>query len=177
MNETNGSVSIFLTRSGANATTVTLDLDDGITGVGITGGAYVPVAVGAGKTTRGGSLVDVNGDGRRDVLTANLGDNTVVIHTNSASAGAIASGDFNPAATLTVAGLSAIRAVGASDIDGDGQVDVVAVDQNQRVVSVFRNISTNLTAALQFQAKIDFPVGISPEICSCGMSMAMERSM
>ena len=61
VNETNGSVSIFLTVRSKRDDGL-LDLDDGVTGVGITGGAYVPVAVGAGKTTRGGSLVDVNGD-------------------------------------------------------------------------------------------------------------------
>jgi len=63
---------------------------------------------------------DVNGDGKLDLITANLGDNTLTVLTNNGS------GLFGSNATLSV-GIDP-QSVIAADINGDGKQDLIAAN-------------------------------------------------
>ncbi|MCU0423032.1 MAG: FG-GAP-like repeat-containing protein [Bacteroidia bacterium] len=86
---------------------------------------------------------DLNGDGIKEVINSNFGNNTISIHRNLSTSGSVllqtpridiaASGTANQARELI-----------ADDLDGDGKVDLAVVYYNG-FVSLFRNTSTLTT--------------------------------
>jgi hypothetical protein len=77
------------------------------------------------------AAADVNGDGKVDLISANLNDNTLSVLTNNGSGG------FVLAATYTV-GAQPISVV-AADVNGDGKVDLICANENSNTLSVLTN--------------------------------------
>ena len=75
--------------------------------------------------------VDVNGDGKLDLISANAGANTLTVLTNNGSGG------FGSNATLTAG--SSPRAVVAADINGDGKLDLISANYNDNTLTVLTN--------------------------------------
>ena len=63
---------------------------------------------------------DVNGDGKLDLISANVNDNTLTVLTNNGS------GVFGSNATLTVG--SYPNCVVAADVNGDGKSDLISAN-------------------------------------------------
>src|SRR5262249_53922633 len=107
------------------------------------------------------AIGDIDGDGKADLISANLGSNTISVFRNTASSGTINSSSFASKVDFT-AGTSAYN-VTVCDIDGDGKLDVLASNYGAATVSVFRNtaVSGTITSG-SLAAKMDFTAGSGP---------------
>lgn len=101
-------------------------------------------------------LVDLDGDGRRDVVTANVGGSAFAVARNLTPEGGelrsttfAALEAFGPATTLP--------SLVVADLDGDGRVDVVVNPAAAGEVWVFRNVSG--PGDLRFEAPLGLPNG------------------
>lgn len=116
----------------------------------------------AGNSPYGTAIVDVDGDGRAEIIVTNYLSNSVSVLRNIGAAGSITAGTFAPKVDFSMGSANA-RAPSIGDIDGDGKPDIVVASDNNNTVSVFRNTSTtgSITAS-SFAPKVDFATGSNP---------------
>lgn len=81
------------------------------------------------------ALGDLDGDGKNDLVVANMGSNSLSVFLNKSTSGSIA---FEPPVSLTTG--TSPAAVSIGDIDADGKPDIVAVNNSDSTLSVFRNL-------------------------------------
>ncbi len=82
--------------------------------------------------------VDLDGDGRPDLIACEInGDRLSVFH-NLAAPGSLTTNSFATPFTLNTGNDS--RNVAAADLDADGRVDIVAVNLGDNSLSIFKNI-------------------------------------
>ena len=117
--------------------------------MGLSTASFAPrLDLAAGNNPFQSTIADLDGDGRPDVVVANIFGNSVSIYRNISSNGLLTAASFAPRVDLATSG-GALSPVGlaVSDVDGDGKLDIVTTDYNNNLVSVFRNLSTpgNLT--------------------------------
>ena len=98
---------------------------------------------------------DLDGDGRPDIVSANLGSGTISILRNLGTAGSITTNSFAPHVDLASAGNAESLAVG--DLDGDGKPDLAAADGGG-FISLYRNNCTpgNISPGT-FDTRADLP--------------------
>jgi hypothetical protein len=101
------------------------------------------------------TVADVDGDGRKDVIVASYGSDSVVVYKNTSVADSITFG--SPAWYRT--GTNPIM-VAVRDVDNDGKADIVTVNNNGNSVSVLKNTSS--AYGISFNYKVDFGVGNWP---------------
>jgi hypothetical protein len=123
---------------------------------------FVPVGATAGVisvTTSGGTLVDINGDGRPDLAVTNyVIGTTVSILMNTTPAGS-ATVTFAPKQTFTV-GLDPFAIV-AGDFNGDGRQDLAIANFGSATISVLRNTTPFNSSLASFAVQQIFAVGSS----------------
>ncbi len=101
------------------------------------------------------NLADIDGDGKLDLLSVNLGTNSVSIYRNTATIGDINSNSFAAKVDFTTA--TGPRYVCIGDLDGDNRPDLSVTTQTSNVVSVIRYAFSVASV----------PTGISsPTICA-----------
>lgn len=93
--------------------------------------------------------IDIDGDGRPDIVTSNYPDATISVYLNKSEAGTIA---FNGKADFTI--VTGLR-VAIADIDGDRKSDLIFADIMQNRIAVVRNTSTN--GNVSFAPSYDLP--------------------
>jgi FG-GAP-like repeat/IPT/TIG domain len=106
------------------------------------------------------SLVDLDGDGKSDITTANNYSTigmpaSISILRNTSTGGTITFApkqDFNNGV--------ATYGIASGDIDGDGKKDIVASSIGDQNISVFRN--TSIVGTISFATKVDLVSGNSP---------------
>ena len=108
--------------------------------------------------TRSVAFADLNGDGKPDIVGANLG-NTLSVFFNTTAAGAPTPGFAAP--VVYNVGNSTIFTV-AADFNGDGKPDLVAANSNDSNVAVLFNITAAGAASPSFAPIRTFTVGSSP---------------
>ena len=86
---------------------------------------------GVGSSPQSVAAADVNGDGKVDLISANLTANTLTVLTKNGSGG------FGLASSPGV-GSGPISAV-AADVNGDGKVDLISANYNANTLSVLTN--------------------------------------
>lgn len=104
-------------------------------------------------------VVDLNGDGRPDVVAPNAVSNNITVYTNTTAPGAVFGSLSN---RLDLATGTSPRAIAAADLNGDGLPDLVVVNTTTNNMSVFFNTTTPGSATLAFSAKVDFATGVAP---------------
>jgi hypothetical protein len=114
-------------------------------------GTFLPAAnYPVGNFSRVFMAVDLNGDGRLDLVTANGVDVSVLINNGAVP------GTFQPAANYSV---GSGQDYTAADLDGDGRLDLVTANRASDDVSVLLN---NAAAPGTFLPVANYPVGNGP---------------
>lgn len=82
--------------------------------------------------------VDLDGDGRLDLIAAEAGGNRVSIFHNISRPGTLSTSSFEPSFALITG--TDCRFVVATDLDDDGHPDIVALNYGDKTISIFQNI-------------------------------------
>ena len=100
-----------------------------------------------GNSPSGVAIVDLDKDGKPDVVVINLSDGTFSVLRNTSTPGNIS---FAPQIVKIpdLGGGSVLHSVASGDFDGDGKPDLAMTDVNFRQVIVWRNTSTPGTILL-----------------------------
>ncbi len=109
----------------------------------------------------GVTLRDVDADGKPDMIVSVNGPDVVTVFANISVPGTISF-----AAKVNFKAGSWPNAVAASDIDGDGKLDIVIPNIGSNTISFLRNLST--TGNISFAPKQDFASGDGPNSVSIG---------
>ncbi len=109
--------------------------------------------------------VDMNGDGKADLVTSNLNDHTVGVALNTTTPGATVPTFGSP--SLFATDLQP-RSVAVGDINGDGRPDLVTANYQSTTVSVLLNTTTAGASAMSFATKTDFTCGTTPFYVAIG---------
>ncbi len=111
------------------------------------------------------TLVDLNADGKPDIIATDGVANTLQVLQNTTNAGATA---FSFTALPAVATGNLPDAVLAVDLNGDGSTDLVAVNTNDNTASVFVNTSPISSSAPSFVTPPTFGTGTLPTAVAAG---------
>ncbi len=128
------------------------------TGGSVSFGSPVSFAQGPNDFPTAITVMDIDGDGKADVITTN-NDGNVVVFRNTAAIGSITIYSLNLPVDLSTAG-GALAGLAVGDLDGDGKPDIAADDNNNNVVWVLRN--TSILGSIGFATPVSFPTGIEP---------------
>ncbi|MGO9606135.1 MAG: FG-GAP repeat domain-containing protein [Candidatus Binataceae bacterium] len=108
------------------------------------------------------TAADVNGDGKPDLIAANINSNTVSVLLNTTPA-PTTTFDANSFATQqTFATGSNPLSLTAADINGDGKPDLIAANELSNTVSVLLNTTAPGTTAPSFATQQTFGTGSEP---------------
>jgi Cadherin-like beta sandwich domain/FG-GAP-like repeat/IPT/TIG domain/Secretion system C-terminal sorting domain len=102
-------------------------------------------------------IVDLDGDGKPDLVVANFGANTISVFRNTSATGSIAAGSFASKVDFAT-GTSPVN-IATGDLNGDGRPDLAVVNAGSNSFSVFINNSS--VGAIGFDTKVDIAT-ISP---------------
>lgn len=132
-------------------------------GGGISSNSFAaPIDSVTGVSPRTVCAADLDGDGKVDLVLGNQGSSTISVFRNTSVTGAIS---FAPRVDFNPGGIDPFS-IEIGDLDGDGKPDIVLVNYNSNIISVFRNISTSGTISLA--TKIDFVTTYYPMSVSIG---------
>jgi gliding motility-associated-like protein len=150
-----------LAVANANSSTVSVYRNTSASGSIAAGSFAAKVDFATGTSPYSVAIGDLDGDGKIDLATANLGTHTVSVLRNTSSSGSIAAGSF--AAKVDFMTGSGPYSVSIGDLDGDGKHDLATANLNSSTISVLRNTSAggSITAG-SFAAKVDFETGTNP---------------
>jgi hypothetical protein len=107
------------------------------------------VDLNTGRAPGGLAIGDLDGDGKLDLVVANVFDGTVSVFRNTSTIGSISFA--SRVDSTTAIGPSSIVIV---DLDGDGKPDLVVASGNTNTVSALRNTSTG--GSISFAPKVEF---------------------
>jgi hypothetical protein len=98
-------------------------------------GTFAPAgSPGVGTNPHSVAAADVNGDGKVDLISANLGNNTLTVLTNNGIGGFVVSASPGVG--------SSPRSVVAADMNGDGKVDLISANAGANTLTVLTNSGT-----------------------------------
>lgn len=140
----NGSVSVLLNTTLPGATTLSFAAQQ---------------AFATGSSPYWVSAIDVNGDGKADLIVANGGSNTVSVLLNTTAPGA-STPSFATQQTFAT-GTNPVYAT-AADINGDGKPDLIVTNVSANTVSVLLNTTAPGAITPSFAPQQSFGTGSGP---------------
>jgi uncharacterized protein YjdB len=106
-------------------------------------------------------MADIDGDGKRDIVTTNWLSNSISVLRNTSTSGSISFATKVDFITGTNPGGLVI-----DDLDGDGKLDIATGNFGATTSSVFRNTSTS--GVVSFATKVDLTTGTQPVFITSG---------
>lgn len=114
----------------------------------------------AASTAWSTQMVDIDGDGVKDMVTINNGAATLSVQRNAQITTSINGSSFELRADFNTA--SNPNGLGYGDLDRDGKIDLVTANFSSNNVSIFKNISTVGTInTSSFATRLDVSTGIN----------------
>ena len=115
----------------------------------------------SGTNPYGVAIGDIDGDGKADMVAANVTDNTISVYRNTSTSGSITTSSFAAKVDFAV-GVSPYT-VAIGDLDGDGKLDIAVANNTGNSISVLRNTaSSGSITTSSLAAKVDFATGVNP---------------
>ncbi|MFY8089906.1 MAG: FG-GAP-like repeat-containing protein, partial [Chitinophagaceae bacterium] len=103
-------------------------------------------------------IFDIDGDGKKDLITSNFNSASFSVYRNTSSIGNLS---FAAKINISMSSFTTPNYLTADDIDGDGKLDIVASRYPSNGISIFRN--TSIPAEISFAPRIDInTVGTFP---------------
>jgi hypothetical protein len=122
--------------------------------------SFSPAITVTTAASTGSVAADLNADGKTDLAFIHSNENKLDLFTNTSSATGIS---FALSQTLTT-GLYP-NDIAASDLNGDGKVDVAVSGLEYDAISVYKN---NSSGSINFLAKVDYSTNIEPHSITIG---------
>ncbi|MFH1469818.1 MAG: MopE-related protein [Pseudomonadota bacterium] len=140
----------FMAVGENNTGNVSFWLNDGSSGWSSCSARTVKVASGSTGPIHMREL-DINGDGKHDIITANGADGTIGIAYPSYSSCGACSG-LSTSGGVAISGMTQPKAIAVEDFDSDGILDIAAVDNSTGYLNIYINscTSTSCTAAFTY---------------------------
>ncbi|MGA3163555.1 MAG: FG-GAP-like repeat-containing protein, partial [Verrucomicrobiota bacterium] len=118
----------------------------------------LPTGNGPGRVV----IADLDGDGKPDLIIADSYAGELFIYRNISTNGSLTAGSFAPRVVIPMitGAYSNPYTLAVADLDGDGKLDIIALNADSNVVSIFRNISSpGSITTNSFAARVDLPGG------------------
>ena len=120
-----------------------------------------------GPLPYGVAVVDLDGDGKLDLVVANTGENALSLFRNTSTPGSITASSFASRVNIATSGVPI--AVVAADLNKDGKPDIISANTGDSTISVFQNNSTSGSITNgSFAAGIDFKLSAAPNAIAVG---------
>ncbi len=119
----------------------------------------LPTGKGPGRVV----IADLDGDGKPDLIISDGFAGEISIYRNISTNGSLTAGSFAPRVDLQM-GIGGTYCdpytLAVADLDGDGRLDIIALNADNNIISIFRNISSpGSITTNSFAARVDLPGG------------------
>ena len=106
------------------------------------------------------AIGDIDGDGKADLVSANVGATGISVLRNTSSSSTISSSTFATKVDFSGPASGYTSNVKLADIDGDGKLDVVTANPGAGSLSVYINTSTS--GSISFATRVDISMLATP---------------
>jgi hypothetical protein len=107
-------------------------------------------------------IADLDGDGKPDLIIPDDYAGDISIYRNISSTGSLTAGSFAPRVILpmVVGSYDNPDSLAIADLDGDGRLDIVAINADSKIVSILKNISSpGSITTNSFAPRVDLAAG------------------